>query len=457
VSRHARNLCVFLSSLVVSLAGFFFLFAASSSPSFAQTAGSNAWGSWAYENFGGQSRAVLTPAGGGASTYVPLGSSSVGTLSAAGGGGVTASMPITATLSSAGKPSVSAVLTAQRVATAQRIAQGALTGLLRGPSALPTAALLLAPAAVQWANDQWSKPQIVGVADLVVTGAPYLDSSSCSRLAVGQCGVNFTGANNAYGKFCRVDGTAGLAGWNTINYCSGTSSLVTKVFPAPYSQPTELVPASAEDVQTALEQGLAASPASAPGVAQEVIDSGGTIEASEPLLSGPVSVTSPTTTKTTSSGSVSSSTTYNITYNNNSVGYSTTTVTTSKDAAGNVTGTETETSEPTPEDIQTTASDPSMPALPVLYTQKYPDGLSGVWSEKSSQLNETGYGAALDAMLPDIPDGGGCPQFSIPGGNLSGFSFGGGSIGPPCYVWPWIKAIVIISSLFLARSLIFGG
>lgn len=431
----------------------------------AQTAGSNAWGSWSYESFGGQSRAVLTPTGGGASTYVPLGSSSVGTVAARTGGGVTASMPVSLTLSSAGKPSTAALLTAQRVATAQQIARGALSALSKGPAAVPTAALLLAPSAIQWANDQWQKSQTPAGAPPVVTGGDWFDpTDSCTRLAVGQVGINKPGPNSYEEYRIEYPPNAPGGGFQPVNNCTNRPAQngqfpvsFWRVVQAPYVGPTETVPVTEQQLESALEQGLASSPASAPSVVQEIIGTGGTIEASAPTVTGPASISTPVKTVTTASGSTTSNTTYNITYNNNSVGYTTTTTTTTKDAAGNTTGTETETTEPDPEDIKVTASDPSMPIVPKLYTQKYPDGIAGVWTQKKAALSGTGYVAALDALMPDIPDGSGCPQFSIPGGNLAGFSFGAGSIGPPCIVWPFIKAVVVISSLFLARSLIFGG
>lgn len=96
-------------------------------------------------------------------------------------------------------------------------------------------------------------------------------------------------------------------------------------------------------------------------------------------------------------------------------------------------------------------------AQPTLYERKYPDGIQGVWTARRSELMGSPLGALLTKFttVPQLGNSA-CPSFELPAGNVLGMSMGG-SITPPCWIWPAIKAVLIISACFLARSLIFGG
>lgn len=103
-----------------------------------------------------------------------------------------------------------------------------------------------------------------------------------------------------------------------------------------------------------------------------------------------------------------------------------------------------------------TVSDPAMPPVPVLYTPVYPDGLSGVWQAKKAELTATPLMGTVSSLMPAGFGGGTCPHWQLPL-DIGPWSYGSYDVAPPCWLWDVAKAIVIISALMLARSLIFGG
>jgi len=170
-------------------------------------------------------------------------------------------------------------------------------------------------------------------------------------------------------------------------------------------------------------------------------------------LTGPpkVELAPKTTTKTDAQGNVTTTTTqtvYNITYQGDTYSWTETTKVTNPD------GSTEETEDPTPEEVAP-PTDPSMPAVPDLYEQKYPEGLAGVWQAEAAALNQTPIFQFLQGLNPGI-GGGGCPVWSWPTAQVLGISVGG-DISVPCYVWSALRIIFTISALLLARKLIFGG
>lgn len=98
------------------------------------------------------------------------------------------------------------------------------------------------------------------------------------------------------------------------------------------------------------------------------------------------------------------------------------------------------------------------PEYGTLYEKKYPDGVTGVLNDKWAAMKATPIGSLASQLAPTtLPSSGTCPSFSF-GSNIGpGMPFGGGSFAPPCYVWDFIRVVFLISSLLLARRLIFGG
>jgi len=86
------------------------------------------------------------------------------------------------------------------------------------------------------------------------------------------------------------------------------------------------------------------------------------------------------------------------------------------------------------------------------YDSAYPGGISQVWDEHKSALLQTSFASAISGLTPSIGGSGVCPSWSMP--TLSGGTM---ELQPPCMIWPMLRVIFIITALFTARSLIFGG
>jgi hypothetical protein len=84
------------------------------------------------------------------------------------------------------------------------------------------------------------------------------------------------------------------------------------------------------------------------------------------------------------------------------------------------------------------------------YQSSYPDGISGVWSNFQSSVDQSSFVSAMHSMAPNW-SGGSCPSWSINVG------FGSQDLSVPCYIWDVLGIIFIVSALFAARKIIFGG
>ncbi len=96
-----------------------------------------------------------------------------------------------------------------------------------------------------------------------------------------------------------------------------------------------------------------------------------------------------------------------------------------------------------------------LPEVPDLYERKYPDGLAGVWEVQSAKLLSGPIFQFLDGLVPQVGNGG-CPTWQWPSAQVLGITVGG-DISVPCYVWSFVRLVMVISALLLARRLIFGG
>jgi len=99
---------------------------------------------------------------------------------------------------------------------------------------------------------------------------------------------------------------------------------------------------------------------------------------------------------------------------------------------------------------------PSVPEPQSWIVSNYKDGLPGVWNNFQSSLAQTSLIKGIDSIGSCVPSGGSCPDFTI-SLNFGMANFGSFNIAPPCWIWDILKAIIIITSLFTARRLIFGG
>jgi hypothetical protein len=84
----------------------------------------------------------------------------------------------------------------------------------------------------------------------------------------------------------------------------------------------------------------------------------------------------------------------------------------------------------------------------------YPEGMTGIWDARSAALT----GSGLFAWLCDwgVPQSGAAPTWVIPL-DLGIANFGSGDVSLPAWLWPVLKAILLVSTIFGARRIIFGG
>ena len=152
-------------------------------------------------------------------------------------------------------------------------------------------------------------------------------------------------------------------------------------------------------------------------------------------------------------------TTHPLTYSGNSVKSSTVTNTTTNitNNTTNITTTETKTETVEDDSDEQSPTDAPLGDVPKLYEKKYPDGLLGVWDAKKAEFEQTSFFRMIGELTPKIGQAGSCPSWSIDLSWTPGGSMGVHQLQPPCMIWPILKAIIIISALFLARALIFGG
>lgn len=211
-------------------------------------------------------------------------------------------------------------------------------------------------------------------------------------------------------------------------------------------------------------------PGNGPKVADAIkdyLDKGGEFEPdSPPQVSGPPqsSPSSQTTTSTSTDPATGQTTTIttttntvnNYTYNNSTVINNQTTTTTKTDGEGKVIESSTTTTNPSDKE-EPPPTDTPLPDLPKLYERKYPDGMTGIWNEKSEALKQTPLFTLAEQLMPTDISGGSCPSWQIPL-DMAGFhSWGVADVSPPCWIWDFGKVVILIGALILARALIFGG
>ncbi|MBK3866340.1 hypothetical protein GFL09_01275 [Pseudomonas stutzeri] len=180
-------------------------------------------------------------------------------------------------------------------------------------------------------------------------------------------------------------------------------------------------------------------------------------------LSGPSSVTEPGPTTTTVGPTGTTTTTNNtkvdITYGDNYYDYrkTSTTVKTNPDGTTETTTeTQPETEQPQEEEQQEiNFTDSEFPPVEPFYVQKYPDGLQGVWQDAQSRFDDSQFMSFLNSFIPQFS--GSCPSWSLSFNIATWASFGNQSFVNLCYVFDFIKVILLVTALFTARAITFGG
>lgn len=253
----------------------------------------------------------------------------------------------------------------------------------------------------------------------------------------------------------------GGAGWPGVSFPCGNYTCKTGSGEYALGQTTNAssdpVPSTIEELEASIAAKSGWPSGSAlPKVVEQAIASGETLSLPAPTqITGPSSIPGPTSTETKPAQNgqpaetKTTSTTYNISYGPNTVTTNQTTTTVINN--GDTITTTTEETEP-----EAAPSDTPNPDLPKLYTRKYPDGLTGVWTERKAELLATPLPNLIQSFTPTITSGSACPQFSIPL-NIGPWHWGTYSLGPACYVWDFLKVCVILGAIFLARAVVFGG
>ena len=155
--------------------------------------------------------------------------------------------------------------------------------------------------------------------------------------------------------------------------------------------------------------------------------------------------------------------THNVTYQGNKVTYNTTNITTTTitnnvtgDTVTNVETTETENDAPE-EEPDDPPTDTPLGDIPKLYERKYPDGIVGIWNQKSQQIKQTPIFTFASAVMPTGLGGGSCPSWTLDLNLSQHMDMGSHQLEPPCWVWDVARGIVLVGALILARALVFGG
>lgn len=135
----------------------------------------------------------------------------------------------------------------------------------------------------------------------------------------------------------------------------------------------------------------------------------------------------------------------------------TTTITNITNSVTNITTTETKVENgdvPAEDKEDYSFSDTSMPPVPELYEQKYPDGLTGVWNAKKPDISSTQFWQGVKQMFPSFGSGS-CPSWSMGFNILPSVSLGTHSLTVPCWIFQAIGLIILTTAAFTARKIIF--
>lgn len=182
-------------------------------------------------------------------------------------------------------------------------------------------------------------------------------------------------------------------------------------------------------------------------------------------LEGPASVTEPgptvSTTGPAGTTTTTNNTTIDITYGDNYYDYrktKTSVVTKPDGTTETTTESEPETDQPREQDDQEqdiNFTDSEFPPVEPFYQQKYPDGLEGVWQDAQAKFDNSQFMSFLQSFIPQFS--GSCPSWSMSFNIASWASYGNVPFVNLCYVFDFIKVIMLVTALFTARAITFGG
>ncbi len=197
------------------------------------------------------------------------------------------------------------------------------------------------------------------------------------------------------------------------------------------------------------------------------------------LNSGPSSIQGPTTSSTTThknaDGSISTTTTTSDTkfkteYSSDGVTVKPEKTTTTKNPDGSTSETvekeednsttvktpgDSEEEKEDPLDKEYTFTNPDLPEVPRFYEQKYPDGLKSVWDDNKSRFDNSAFISFMKSFVPSFS--GSCPTWGLPMNIMAQASFGYVTFANICYVFDFVKVVIIATAVFTARKIMFGG
>uniref|UniRef100_UPI0013F611A0 hypothetical protein n=1 Tax=Metapseudomonas otitidis TaxID=319939 RepID=UPI0013F611A0 len=99
--------------------------------------------------------------------------------------------------------------------------------------------------------------------------------------------------------------------------------------------------------------------------------------------------------------------------------------------------------------------DTDFPEVEPFYKQQYPDGLKGVWNSKQKDFKDSAFLKFLSGFVPTFA--GVCPSFGLDFNIASWAMFGHIDFMSLCWVFDFIKIIMMVTTVFTCRALIFGG
>ncbi|MCO6059834.1 hypothetical protein NG726_24630 [Pseudomonas sp. MOB-449] len=220
-----------------------------------------------------------------------------------------------------------------------------------------------------------------------------------------------------------------------------------------------------EWIRDLMRETCAQSPS--PGACLTSLQEGGPQLSGPATVQGPKEVTTGTYTKpdgTTGTTRTETNTTYNIRYGPTYFDFTTNkTVTTYQDdqKVGEDTSTDgEEVTEEVPQEEneqeqQYSFQDATFPEVEPFYDQQYPDGLNGVWNARKQDFDNSAFLAFLRSFIPSFS--GTCPAWAMSFDlrALGNFSSHGFNVG--CYVFDFIGVVILVTALFTARMVTFGG
>lgn len=179
-------------------------------------------------------------------------------------------------------------------------------------------------------------------------------------------------------------------------------------------------------------------------------------------LEGPASVTEagPTVSTTGPAGTTTTTnnTTIDITYGDNYYDYrktKTSVVTKPDGTTETTTETEPETEQPREEEPEGSFTDSALPQIEPFYDPIYKVGVGGVWQQRMTEIDNSPFIDFMHSFVPSFSSS--CPAFALGFNIASWANYGTVSFWSLCWIFDFIKVVMLVTAAFLCRALIFGG